>query len=153
LLISQLLFILIATGYSLFYSYQRREKIACMTGMMIAMMTAMISSLLLGVMLGVKFQPNLEIPAVIAVVVGMIVGFAAGKPVSLMAAMDGMAAGVMGGMMGAMLGVMVSGLGWMIWFMDLVFILMEFTVFLLIQEEEKSYEQWKNRQEENTEEL
>lgn len=83
-----------------------REKLTCMTAMMIAMTSAMMTSTLFGTVLGILIGDML-VPTVAAVLAGMAVGYITGKPVSLMAAMDGMMSGIMGGMMGAMLGVMV----------------------------------------------
>ncbi|GAB7388412.1 hypothetical protein BSNK01_22490 [Bacillaceae bacterium] len=90
------------------YTFRRKSKIPCMTGMMIAMTTGMMVGLTIGVILGIMYAGNLFISTLLAIGIGMSVGFIAGVPVSIMAVLDGMLAGIMGGMMGAMLGEMIS---------------------------------------------
>ncbi len=129
--------ILLLASYCIYYTYQRREKLTCMAGMMIAMTIGMMTSSGLGVVLGLFFNHDLTYSTIIAVIVGMAAGYFAGKPVSLMAAMDGMMAGIMGGMMGAMLGVMLTpySANTMVLFVDILFVVMMFVLLKLIDEE------------------
>jgi hypothetical protein len=129
------LIIPIIAAYVIFDVYQRRNKITCMTGMMIAMTIGMMVSICLGVLLGIYFDHDLTKSTIIAVVTGMIAGYAAGKPVSLMAALDGMLAGIMGGMMGAMLGVMLGIPTTMVWFINIIFAAVMFVLLQMIEEE------------------
>lgn len=86
------------------YVVRTRQKLTCMTGMMIGMCVGMMVSLTAGFAAGVSLKIS---PAVsVGVIVGITAGALAGAPVSFMAALDGIMAGLMGGMMGAMLGVM-----------------------------------------------
>lgn len=130
LLYFSIVLVLLFTGYCIFYTYKRKEKLTCMAGMMIAMTTGMMSSIALGVVLGVVLKHDLTISTIIAVLVGMGAGYVAGKPISLMAAMDGMLSGIMGGLMGSMLGVMLVLSDVMVLFIDIIFI---FTMSVLIQ--------------------
>ncbi|MDQ0876587.1 plastocyanin [Paenibacillus sp. V4I3] len=126
---------LLFTGYNVFYTYKRREKLTCMAGMMIAMTVGMMSSLALGVVLGVVLQHDLTLSTIIAVLFGMGAGYLTGKPISLMAALDGMMAGIMGGMMGAMLGVMLVVSDSIVLFIDVIFIFVMSVLIQLIDEE------------------
>jgi hypothetical protein len=127
--------VLLFTGYNVFYTYKRREKLTCMAGMMIAMTVGMMSSLALGVVLGVTIQHDLTLSTIIAVLFGMGAGYLTGKPISLMAALDGMMAGIMGGMMGAMLGVMLVVSDTLVLFIDIIFIFVMSVLIQLIDEE------------------
>ncbi len=135
MILVNVLLILIAAAYFVFYVYQRREKLTSMAGMMIAMTIGMMVSITLGVLLGVYFHHDLTKSTIFAVVAGMIAGYSAGRPISLMAAMDGMLAGIMGGMMGAMLGAMLVFPATMVWFVDIIFAAVMFVLLQLIYEE------------------
>ncbi|WP_336775207.1 hypothetical protein [Paenibacillus sp. MMO-58] len=114
--------VILFSGYIVFNTYKRKEKLTGMAGMMIAMTVGMMSSLALGVQLGIVFQRDLTISSIIAVLFGLGAGYFTGKPVSIMASLDGMLAGIMGGMMGAMLGVMLGVSYTMLLFINLIFI-------------------------------
>lgn len=123
------------TGYFIFATYKRREKLTCMTGMMIAMTIGMMSSLLLGLTLGILFKHDLTISTMISILFGLVAGYLTGKPISLMAALDGMLAGIMGGMMGAMLGVMLIVSEAMLLFMIIIFVVILSVLHQVIEEE------------------
>lgn len=89
------------------YSVHKRNRIPCMTGMMIAMTLGMMVGLMAGVIFGVLYSGNLFLSTLLSMSIGIGAGFLAGLPVSVMAVLDGMLSGLMGGMMGAMLGEMV----------------------------------------------
>lgn len=129
--------IVLLSSYAVYYTYQKREKLTCMVGMMIAMTIGMMTSIGTGVVLGILLQHDLTKSTIISVLLGMVVGYLAGKPISLMAAMDGMMAGIMGGMMGAMLGVMIfcKSPELMVLFVDFLFIVMMFMLLKMIDEE------------------
>lgn len=128
--IISMVIVLLFTGYCIFYTYKKKEKLTCMAGMMVAMSIGMMSSIALGVILGTLLQHDLTLSTIIALLFGMAAGYVTGKPISLMAALDGMLAGIMGGMMGAMLGVMLVVSDVMVLFIDIIFI---FTMSVLIQ--------------------
>ncbi|KXG42923.1 hypothetical protein TEPIDINF_000175 [Tepidibacillus infernus] len=90
------------------YVVRKREKITCMTGMMIAMTLGMMVGILSGTLIGILYAGNLFFSTLIAMAIGGAVGLITGAPVTLMAMMDGLLSGLMGGMMGAMLGDMIS---------------------------------------------
>lgn len=129
--------VILASIYSIFYTYQRHKQLTCMAGMMIAMTVGMMTSITLGALLGLLFDHNLTYASMAAIIIGMIAGYLTGKPISLMAAMDGMMAGIMGGMMGAMLGVMLipETADGMILFVDIIFVVIMYTLLKLIDEE------------------
>lgn len=137
LLKSSIALVVLLTSYCIYYTYQRREQLTCMAGMMIAMTTGMMSSITLGAILGVLFNHDLTFSTIIAVISGMVAGYLTGRPITLMAALDGLMAGVMGGMMGAMLGVMLlpNSSNLMILFVDFIFAIIMFLLIQLIDEE------------------
>ena len=115
-----------------------------MAGMMISMTNSMMTSIAIGTILGTLIQDkDLTIPTIVAVSIGMIVGYITGRPVSLMASVDGLTAGIMGGMMGSMLGVMLQpkSINLMIYFIDIVFVLVIIILVRLIDEETKKDKQ------------
>jgi plastocyanin domain-containing protein len=73
----------------------------------------------------------------------MIVGYLTGRAISLMASIDGLTAGIMGGMMGSMLGVMLQpkSIDVMIYFIDVVFVLVIVLLIGMIDEETKTQKQ------------
>jgi hypothetical protein len=123
------------TGYAIAYTYQVRERLTCMVGMMIAMAIGMISSLPLGLIAGL-YTEDFSKATLIAVLYGLATGYWAGKPVSLMASIDGMLSGLMGGMMGAMLGGMLTSNRMMMLVLFLfVFLFIMFVLLQLIRQE------------------
>jgi hypothetical protein len=133
--------IVLLTSYVIYYTYRNKPRLTCMTGMMIAMTNAMMASISLGAILGTFIQDkDLTIPTITSVSIGMIVGYMTGRPVSLMASIDGLTAGIMGGMMGSMLGVMLQAksIDVMIYFIDIVFVLVLVLLIRLIDEETKT---------------
>jgi hypothetical protein len=131
------------TGYILHLTHRYKERLTCITAMMIAMTTGMMSSLMVGTVLGIISGGQLEVPTISAVVAGMVVGYFIGRPISLMAALDGLIAGIMGGMMGAMLGVMVINPVKMVGFMALIYAIVMFVLIRLIREEIGMYKKEK----------
>ncbi|MBL0385587.1 cupredoxin domain-containing protein [Tumebacillus sp. ITR2] len=127
--------IVLVTVACIGFTYNKRKRLTCMTGMMIAMTIGMMSSLSLGLLLGVLFKHDLTQATIGAVTFGALAGYLAGKPISLMAALDGMMAGIMGGMMGAMLGVMLLVPQTMIWFVDFLYVVITLLLIKLIEEE------------------
>ncbi|WP_336788503.1 cupredoxin domain-containing protein [Paenibacillus sp. MMO-177] len=127
--------VLFFTIYFIVQMYKRKDKLTCLTAMMIAMTVGMMSSLALGVILGVLLNHDLTLSSMIAVLFGIIAGYLTGKPVSLMAALDGMLAGVMGGMMGAMLGVMLVVSEPMLLFVSVIFIFIMSVLHQLVDQE------------------
>lgn len=115
-----------------------------MAGMMISMTNAMMTSIAIGTILGTLFvNKDLTIPMIASVSIGMIMGYITGRPVSLMASLDGLTAGIMGGMMGSMLGVMLQpkSIDLVIYFIDVVFVLIIFILIRLIDDESKTNKQ------------
>lgn len=115
-----------------------------MAGMMIAMTNSMMVSISLGAILGTFIQDkDLTIPTITSVFIGIVVGYLTGRPVSLMASIDGLTAGIMGGMMGSMLGVMLQpkSIDIMIYFIDVVFVLVMVLLIRLIDDEIKTNKQ------------
>jgi Cupredoxin-like domain len=127
--------VLILTVSTFLYVMQNKEKLSAMAGMMVAMTIGMMSSTTLGLLVGILLKHDLTTSTMVAVSFGLVAGFIAGIPISLMAAMDGMMAGIMGGMMGPMLGVMLSEPMKMVWFIDIVYLLMMVTLFVFIRSE------------------
>ncbi|MGF6949012.1 putative membrane protein YfcA [Neobacillus sp. B4I6] len=141
LIYSSIILIVLLTTYVIYFTYQRRERLTCMTGMMIAMTNSMMVSISLGAILGTFIEnKDLTIPTIASVLIGMVTGYATGRPVSPMAALDGLTAGIMGGMMGSMLGVMLqsSSINLMIYFIDIIFALVMVFLLRLIDEESKA---------------
>jgi plastocyanin len=137
---TSLALIVLLTSYVAYFTYQRRHKLTCMTGMMIAMTNSMMLSISLGAILGTFIEnKDITIPTIASVILGMIVGYLTGRSVSLMAALDGLTAGIMGGMMGSMLGVMLqpASVDFMIYFIDIIFVLVIMFLLRLIDEESK----------------
>lgn len=119
------------------FVFRKREKIPCMTGMMIAMTLGMMVGLVAGVILGVILTGNLFLSTLLSMGVGIMIGFIAGAPISVMAVLDGMLAGLMGGMMGAMLGEMIAS-GYqdmIIKIMFVIFVCMVFILLFMMQQE------------------
>ncbi|WP_458411808.1 cupredoxin domain-containing protein [Schinkia sp. CFF1] len=140
LLYTSLAIIILLTSYVMYFTFQRRHKLTCMTGMMIAMTNSMMLSISLGAILGTFIEnKDLTIPTITSVLLGMAIGYGTGRSVSLMAALDGLTAGIMGGMMGSMLGVMLQpkSVDLMIYFIDVIFLLVIFILLQLIDEESK----------------
>jgi hypothetical protein len=136
--------IVLLTSYVVYYTYRNKQTLTCMAGMMIAMTNSMMVSISLGAILGTFIQDkDLTIPTVTSVSIGMIVGYITGRPVSLMASIDGLTAGIMGGMMGSMLGVMLQpkSIDVMIYFIDVVFVLVIVLLIGMIDEETKRQKQ------------
>jgi len=144
LIYTSIALIVLLTTYVIYFTYQRRERLTCMTGMMIAMTTSMMVSISLGAILGTFIEnKDLTIPTIASVLIGMVTGYATGRPVSPMAALDGLTAGIMGGMMGSMLGVMLqpTSIDLMIYFIDIIFVLVLIYLLRLIDEESKASKQ------------
>jgi uncharacterized membrane protein YfcA len=140
LIYTSITLIILLTSYVVYFTYQRRHKLTCMTGMMIAMTNSMMLSISLGGILGTFIEnKDITIPTICSVLLGMVVGYLTGRSVSLMAALDGLTAGIMGGMMGSMLGVMLqpASLDLMIYFIDIIFVLVMVFLLRLIDEESK----------------
>lgn len=147
ILYASMTLILLLTSYVVYFTYQRRNKLTCMTGMMISMTNAMMISISLGAILGTFIETkDLTIPTIVSVLTGMLAGYITGRPVSLMAAIDGLTAGIMGGMMGSMLGVMLqpTQVDLMIYFIDVIFILVMVLLLRLIEEESREEKQEKS---------
>lgn len=141
--ISLALIVLLAS-YVMYLTFQRRHKLTCMTGMMIAMTNSMMVSISLGAIIGTFIKDkDLTIPTIASVLIGGIVGYLTGRPVSLMASIDGLTAGIMGGMMGSMIGVMLQpkSIDVMIYFIDILFVLVIVLLIRMIDEETKSDKQ------------
>ncbi|WP_163100491.1 cupredoxin domain-containing protein [Peribacillus alkalitolerans] len=133
--------VVLLTSYVIYYTFRNRDKLTSMPGMMISMTNSMMVSIAFGTILGTLIQnKDLTIPTIISVLIGMIVGYLTGRPISLMASLDGLGAGIMGGMMGSMLGVMLQPKSSeiMIYFIDVVYVLVIILLIRLIEEESKS---------------
>lgn len=122
LAILSIVMVVLFTAFIVLKTYQRKEELTGMPGMMIAMTIGMMSSLVLGVQLGIVFPRDLTVPSIAAILFGLGAGYFTGKPISKLATLDGMLAGIMGGMMGAMLGVMIGPSYIMMIFVDILFI-------------------------------
>lgn len=136
--------IVLLASYVSYYTFRNKQRLTCMAGMMIAMTNSMMVSISLGAILGTFIQnKDLTIPTIASVSIGMIVGYLTGRPVSLMASIDGLTAGIMGGMMGSMLGVMLQpkSIDVMIYFIDVVFVLVMVLLIGMIDEETKTKKQ------------
>ncbi|HEY0827030.1 MAG TPA: hypothetical protein VGE40_02960, partial [Bacilli bacterium] len=132
-----LISMLYMSGLVMHLTNKYKEKLTCMTAMMIAMTSGMMASLVIGTILGTLMDGELLSPTMISVIAGMGIGYFTGRPITLMAALDGMLAGIMGGMMGAMLGVMViyQSPQATILFMAVIFIVVMLVLVKLIREE------------------
>ncbi|MCM2533143.1 cupredoxin domain-containing protein [Neobacillus pocheonensis] len=95
------------TAYSIYLVNREKNKLACMSGMMIAMAVAMMDGLLSGYAIGV-YSGDMFLSCGFGLIIGFIIGFLAGQPIGLMAALNGAIAGLMSGLMGAMLGVILQ---------------------------------------------
>nr|WP_263324472.1 cupredoxin domain-containing protein [Neobacillus sp. Marseille-Q6967] len=141
LMIFSLVLVFLLSSYVVFYTFQNKNRLSCMTGMMISMTNSMMVSIAVGTIIGTLLEnKDLTIPTIISVTTGMAVGFITGRPVSLMASLDGLTAGIMGGMMGSMLGVMLQPKSTevMVFFIDIVFVAVIGILIRLIGEETKS---------------
>jgi MFS family permease len=103
---------LLVTGFLLLLliqnlTYQNKDKLSPMSGMVIAMGLGMIVGLFSGTILGIAFKGNLFLSSFIGIGIGVILGGIVGSFFSIVAFLDGILSGLMGGMMGAMLGEMV----------------------------------------------
>lgn len=107
LLIISIVVIFMMTSYSIYLVHREKNKLTCMSGMMISMAVAMMAGLLSGYLIGV-FSGDMFLSCGVSMIIGFFIGFLAGQPNGLMAIMDGALAGLMGGLMGAMLGVMLQ---------------------------------------------
>lgn len=94
------------TGYSIFLVNKNKEKLTCMSGMMIAMAVAMMTGLLSGYLIGI-LTGDMFLSGGVSIIIGFFIGFLTGQPIGIMAILDGALSGLMSGAMGAMLGVMV----------------------------------------------
>ncbi|MGZ4159842.1 MAG: cupredoxin domain-containing protein [Neobacillus sp.] len=99
--------VVIMSGYSIYLVNREKNKLACMSGMMIAMAVAMMAGLLLGYVIGVT-SGDMFLSCGLSMIIGFIIGFLAGQPIGIMAILDGALAGLMSSIMGAMLGVMLQ---------------------------------------------
>ncbi|MGM0876787.1 MAG: cupredoxin domain-containing protein [Bacillota bacterium] len=136
--------IVLLSSYVVYYTFRNKHKLTCMAGMMISMTNSMMASIAIGTILGTLIQDkDLTIPTIVSVSIGLIVGYITGRPVSLMASLDGLTAGIMGGMMGSMLGVMLQpeSIELMIYFIDIVFVLVIVLLIRIIDEEAKTNKQ------------
>lgn len=107
LLIISIVVIFMMTSYSIYLVHREKNKLSCMSGMMISMAVAMMAGLLSGYLIGV-FSGDMFLSCGVSMIIGFFIGFLAGQPIGLMAILDGALAGLMGGLMGAMLGVMLQ---------------------------------------------
>lgn len=107
LLIISIVVIFMMTSYSIYLVHREKNKLTCMSGMMISMAVAMMTGLLSGYLIGV-FSGDMFLSCGVSMIIGFFIGFLAGQPIGLMAILDGALAGLMGGLMGAMLGVMLQ---------------------------------------------
>ncbi|MES9685844.1 cupredoxin domain-containing protein, partial [Gottfriedia acidiceleris] len=125
-------------SYIIYFTFKKKQKITCMTGMMISMTNSMMTSIALGTILGTfAHTKDLTIPTIASITFGIIIGYLNGRPVSLMASLDGVTAAIMGGMMGSMLGVMLQpkSIDFMVYFIDILFVFVFVILIRLIGEE------------------
>jgi plastocyanin len=144
LLYISLALIVLLTSYVIYYTFRNKQRLTCMAGMMVAMTNSMMVSISTGAILGTFIQnKDLTIPTIASVSIGMVVGYLTGRPISLMASIDGLTAGIMGGMMGSMLGVMLQpkSIDIMVYFIDIVFVLVIVLLIGMIDEETKTQKQ------------
>ena len=99
--------IFLMTSYSVYLVHREKNKLTCMSGMMISMAVAMMAGLLSGYLFGV-FSGDLFLSCGVSMIIGFFIGFLAGQPIGLMAILDGALGGLMSGLMGAILGVMLQ---------------------------------------------
>jgi heme/copper-type cytochrome/quinol oxidase subunit 2 len=99
--------IFLMTSYAIYLVHREKNKLTCMSGMMISMAVAMMAGLLAGFLIGV-ISGDLFLSSGVSMITGLFIGFLAGQPIGLMAILDGVLAGLMSGLMGAMLGVMLQ---------------------------------------------
>ncbi|WP_088042303.1 cupredoxin domain-containing protein [Bacillus sp. EAC] len=136
--------IALLSSYVIYFTFRNKQKITCMTGMMISMTNSMMTSIALGTLLGVFAESkDLTIPTIAAITIGVIIGYLNGRPVSLMASLDGVTAAIMGGMMGSMLGVMLQpkSIDIMVYFIDILFVFVFVILIRLIGEETREKKQ------------
>lgn len=144
LLPASITLIALLSSYVIYYTFRNKQKISCMTGMMISMTNSMMTSIALGTILGTfAHTKDLTIPTIVSITIGIIIGYLNGRPVSLMASLDGVTAAIMGGMMGSMLGVMLQpkSVDFMIYFIDILFVFVFVILIRLISEETKDTKQ------------
>ncbi|PET42345.1 hypothetical protein CN514_22760 [Bacillus sp. AFS001701] len=138
LVLASLTLIALLSSYVIYFTFRNKQKITCMTGMMISMTNAMMTSIALGTILGTfAHTKDLTIPTIVSITIGIIVGYLNGRPVSVMASLDGVTAAIMGGMMGSMLGVMLQpkSIDFMVYFVDILFVFVFVILIRLIGEE------------------
>lgn len=136
--------IALLSSYVIYFTFRNKQKITCMTGMMISMTNSMMTSIALGTILGTfAHTKDLAIPTIASITIGIIIGYLNGRPVSLMASLDGVTAAIMGGMMGSMLGVMLQpkSIDFMVYFVDILFVFVFVILIRLISEETKETKQ------------
>lgn len=147
MLFYNILFLCLVTIGSMLYVYKNRSELSCMDGMIMAMAIGAMSSLTLGLNLEVYWAGNLTLSTIVAVVIGMVAGFFTGIAVSLMASIDGALAGVMGGMMSPMLAAMLSSPMTMVWFLDIVYIVVLIMLVALVREARQAFREEKLKEE------
>jgi hypothetical protein len=150
MLLINMFFLCLLTLCGILYTYQYRLQLTCTDGMIIAMVIGGLSGISLGMNIQIYLVNDLTNSTIIAIIIGMIAGYSTGKPVSLMASIDGVMAGFMGGMMSPMLGAMLNNPIPMIWFLDLVYILVSIMLFSLVKEAKEYFlKQISNEEQEN----
>ncbi|MED1792810.1 hypothetical protein [Brevibacillus nitrificans] len=139
MLFLNMLFLILLTVSSIGYTYKNRTELACMDGMIFAMVLGAMSSISLGLNIQVSLVNDLGLATILAVLIGMSVGFLTGKIVSLTASIEGVMAGIMGGLMAPMLGAMLAHPMMLIWFMDIVYILVLVLLVSLAKEARQAF--------------
>ncbi|WP_419877233.1 hypothetical protein [Brevibacillus centrosporus] len=139
MLFLNMLFLILLTASSIGYTYKNRSELACMDGMIFAMALGAMSSSSLGLNIQVYLTNDLGLATILAVLIGMSVGFLTGKIVSLTASIEGVMAGIMGGLMSPMLGAMLAHPMMLIWFMDIVYILVLVLLVCLAKEARQAF--------------
>ena len=139
MLFLNMVFLILLTASSMFYTFKNRSELACMDGMIFAMVLGAMSSISLGLNIQVYLVNDLGLATILAVLIGMAVGFVSGKWVSLTASIEGVMAGIMGGMMSPMLGAMLGHPMTLIWFLDFAYILVLILLVHLAKEARQAF--------------
>ncbi|USG68289.1 hypothetical protein NDK47_13835 [Brevibacillus ruminantium] len=120
-----------------------------MDGMIIAMSIGAMSSVSLGMNIDTYLASGLTISTIAAILIGMIAGYLTGKFVSLMASIEGVMAGIMGGLMSPMLAAMLSNPMPLIWFFDIVYLLVIVMIIALVKEARQAFLEERSKSEGN----
>ncbi len=128
--------VVLISGFIGIQSYQAKNHLKPMAGMMITMSIAMMVPLTIGITLGMQLTDYPTLATIYAIFLGILIGCMIGHPFGIIAQLEGTMAGVMGGLMGPMTGLMITNQNphLFIGFFQLVFVLIMFMIYKLIRQ-------------------